>query len=381
VDNKYPPSRSSQRVYLDESNANVLEDKVDEILALEGVSDEDAYACAKSLERHFRASGEYRYSLVASERTPRNRDPIVEFVTDNKTGHCEYFASALTLMLRTKDIRSRMVLGYKGGEFNSVGEYYQIRQLHTHTWVEAFLRKNQLPDSMVAPSGSEIDGVWLQLDPTPTGDEAELEAGSTLWEQMREFRDYLQLLWNDYVLGLDSERQRDAIYGPFIRQIKALFSREAWSQSYFIRTLTERGNWFSWRAGVSVLLFGGVLAVAYRLVSRLLAVLAPQLGERRRKRRLRRARRVEFYRHLERILARHGMRRPRGQTQQEFTRQAITRISTFPAVSVLNRVTEAFYRVRFGGEFLDKQEIHELERALAQLERELPVYAQTNAAT
>jgi transglutaminase-like putative cysteine protease len=371
VRHRHVPRGNASRVFLDEANERALEAKVDEILSAAGVSDQDAYACATALERHLRVSGEYRYSLVAEEKTSPDRDPVVEFVNTTKTGHCEYFASALTLMLRTKGIPARMVLGYKGAEFNSVGEYYQVRELHTHTWVEAFLRTDQLPDTIPTPSGSDIAGVWLQLDGTPTGDEAELEAGSTLWEQMREFRDYMQLLWNDYVLGLDSERQREAIYGPLVRQVKALFSREAWSESYFLRTLTHRGNWFSWRAGVAVLLLGAALVLLYRLLSRLLTVLAPRLRERRRQRQLWRARQVEFYLRLEKILARHGMRRPPGQTQREFAQQAINHIPMFPAVTVLTSVTEAFYRVRFGGEHLEKEETHQLEQSLAQLEREL----------
>ena len=42
-------------------------------------------------------------------------------------------------MLRSQNIPARMVIGFKGGEFNTVGNYYQVRQLHAHAWVEAFL--------------------------------------------------------------------------------------------------------------------------------------------------------------------------------------------------------------------------------------------------
>ena len=187
-------------------------------------------------------------------------------------------------MLRTLGIPSRMVLGYKGAEYNSVGQYYHVRQLHTHTWVEAFLRTDHLPTSVPLPADNRIAGVWLRLDPTPADDEAELADGATFWERLTDVRDYLQLLWNDYVLGLDSERQRQAIYDPLRYRVMALFSREAWS--YFFRVLLQHG--FSWRAGIVVLTIGGVLVIVYRLVSRLAAMLAELVRQRRLRRRLHR---------------------------------------------------------------------------------------------
>ncbi|HVX62944.1 MAG TPA: transglutaminaseTgpA domain-containing protein, partial [Pirellulales bacterium] len=99
---------------------------------------------ARILEMYLRDVTKFRYSLKPVERDP-NLDPIEDFLTRHPTGHCEYFASALTLMLRSVGIPSRMVIGFKGGEWNDVGKYYQVRELHAHAWVEAYMGADNLP--------------------------------------------------------------------------------------------------------------------------------------------------------------------------------------------------------------------------------------------
>ena len=98
---------------------------------------------ARALEAYLSSQGGFGYSLAP---VPRDRvlDPIEDFVTLHRVGHCEYFASALTLMLRSVGIPSRMVMGFKGGDWNDLGRFYQVRQLHTHAWVEAYLTREQV---------------------------------------------------------------------------------------------------------------------------------------------------------------------------------------------------------------------------------------------
>ena len=52
-------------------------------------------------------------------------DPVEDFLVNRKAGHCEYFASALALLLRSVDIRSRVVNGFKGGDWNELTEALQ----------------------------------------------------------------------------------------------------------------------------------------------------------------------------------------------------------------------------------------------------------------
>ncbi|MEX2561348.1 MAG: DUF3488 and transglutaminase-like domain-containing protein, partial [Pirellulales bacterium] len=122
---------------------------------------------AQSLTAYLRDTGSFSYSLtpVAREKT---LDPVEDFVTRNRVGHCEYFASALTLMLRSVGIPARMAVGFKGGEWNNIGRFYQVRQLHAHTWVEAYLEDiDDLPPRLRDSPMARNNGAWLTLDPTP----------------------------------------------------------------------------------------------------------------------------------------------------------------------------------------------------------------------
>ncbi len=92
---------------------------------------------------------DYTYSLDF-EYTSRH-DVIVDFVRHKKVGHCEFFASAMAILLRLRGIPARLVGGYRVTEFNPVGGYYIVRERDAHAWVEVFLPEQG----------------WTTFDPTP----------------------------------------------------------------------------------------------------------------------------------------------------------------------------------------------------------------------
>src|SRR5205814_9510407 len=94
---------------------------------------------AVALWRHFLAPGQYEYSLNLDISPDETIDPIEDFVANSRSGSCEYFASALAMMLRSQDIPARLVRGYKGGTFNTVGRYYLVQERDAHSWVEAWM--------------------------------------------------------------------------------------------------------------------------------------------------------------------------------------------------------------------------------------------------
>lgn len=65
--------------------------------------------------------------------------PVDEFLFETREGFCEHYASALTFLLRAAGVPARVVLGYQGGEFNVMGDYYIVRQSDAHAWTEAWL--------------------------------------------------------------------------------------------------------------------------------------------------------------------------------------------------------------------------------------------------
>jgi len=173
---------------------------------------DDFRARAAALEHWLRESGEYRYSLQMDVTDP-DLDPVEDFVVNRKSGHCEYFASALALLLRSIDIPTRMVNGFKGGDYNAMVGVMTVRQKHAHSWVEALVART------TSPLGLEQQPVWLTLDPTPADQRNEsVSRVGGMAGNFRQFTDFIRYIWIFYIVGFNSERQNRFLYAP----IKAL---------------------------------------------------------------------------------------------------------------------------------------------------------------
>jgi transglutaminase-like putative cysteine protease len=98
-----------------------------------------------------RELGRFEYSL-AVPRT-RGMDPVLDFLTVHRAGHCEMFASAMVLLARTQGIPARVVGGYRVSEVNPLTGRAVVRDRNAHAWVEAW-----------------VDGKWHGFDPTPVGE-------------------------------------------------------------------------------------------------------------------------------------------------------------------------------------------------------------------
>lgn len=120
---------------------------------------------------------------------PTQADPLLDFLFIEKRGHCEYFATALAMMLRAVNIPSRSVNGYLGGEWNDYGRYLVVRQQHAHSWVEAFL-----------PGAG-----WTVLDATPVS--AAPPRASGILFKLRQFGDSVEMSWSKYVIEYDLRAQ------------------------------------------------------------------------------------------------------------------------------------------------------------------------------
>jgi hypothetical protein len=202
------------------------------------VAHDDAYHLATLFERRLRDSGEFHYSLQgwgtaalpetvdpSDPGAPPPKDPVERFLVQRRQGHCEYFATALAMMLRHVGVPCRVVVGYKTNDWNDVGGYFTVRQLHAHTWVEAFLRPDQVPE--FAKTDEERArplqdtrwryGAWLRLDPTPASEES---SGLIRSIPTSKYLDWLDYLWNNYVMEMDRPRQRQAIYQPVVGAVR-----------------------------------------------------------------------------------------------------------------------------------------------------------------
>jgi len=122
---------------------------------------------ARALAAYLSESPEYTYTLTLTRPRPE-LDPVEEFLEHSKTGHCERFASALVLMLRSQGIPAALVHGFKGHESLGDGTYH-VRQDQAHTWATALVSR---PDA----GGGRV-WHWLSLDPSPAGSSGD---GSTV---------------------------------------------------------------------------------------------------------------------------------------------------------------------------------------------------------
>ncbi len=344
---------------------------------------ENVMGRARYLEHKFAYSGDFKYSLDGQNRDP-SVDPIEDFLTKHRAGHCEYFATALTLMLRHVGIPARMVVGFKCDEWHEAEQCYQVRQLHAHTWVQAYLNYKQLPKESLHGEDYwywEKYGGWLRLDPTPGRNE---ESKNGFFAPIAKGLRWLDFTWSYYVVELNYERQRKAIFAPiaetFTKAVEMLRDPHTW-RNLFERiddALHSSGlvGGIAWvlltvtiAAVIALLCFSGLF---FWLLGRMLwRRYANRHGCRRRGPRIE----VEFYRRLEHLLKKNGLSRPLGQTPREFALVAgewLAAITGQPRLLPLPaNVVEAYYHVRFGRLSLDVGRSQEVEQILKEMESQI----------
>ena len=115
------------------------------------------------------------------------KDPIANFLFERKQGHCEYFASAMAVMLRTIGIPSRVVNGFRSDEFNDLTGNYVVRAKDAHAWVEAYF-----------PGYG-----WQTFDPTPAGNGGTPQG----WNRLALYVDAMASFWRDWVVSYDTSHQ------------------------------------------------------------------------------------------------------------------------------------------------------------------------------
>lgn len=131
------------------ADLEVPEDIVEAVGPLVASWSQGATSPAERLARiQERLEQDYTYSL-SYERDPV-RDPVVQFLTDSRLGHCEYFASATAMAARLSGIPARVVTGFRSNELSPFGGHRIVRARDAHAWVEAW-----------------VDGGWLLVDPSP----------------------------------------------------------------------------------------------------------------------------------------------------------------------------------------------------------------------
>ena len=327
-------------------------------------------ARARALTAYLRDSGQFSYTLQMDIVDPK-LDPVEDFLVNRKSGHCEYFASALALLLRSVNIRSRIVNGFKGGDWNELTETLNVRQKHAHSWVEAY-----------AGIGDDRLPIWITLDPTPSNERQESIAHvGGLAGNFRPLTDVIRHIWVFYIVGFDGDRQDKLLYSPmrtllfevrnqYIRLGHLL--RNWFSRLFHFRSI---GAFISIRGFivtfVVLTMLAGLANLVFKLALRFFSWLrGPRLDA------TSLSAGILFYRRLTQLLAAYELDRNPAETQSEFAGRAHRFLTgkgspTQPVADVPREVVDAFYRVRFGHLELEPDSLHKLDARLDALESSL----------
>jgi transglutaminase-like putative cysteine protease len=302
---------------------------------------------ANAIQAHLRDSGDFTYSLEMPA-VPTDADPLEVFLFEAKYGHCEYYSTAMAVMLRTIGIPSRNVTGFAGAFYNPYGDYYAVRQGDAHSWVEAY-----------------VDDRWVTFDPTPPA-RGELGADDGLLADVRAIMDAIRTRWDRDVVGYDLRAQVRGLRRFFrwswrIRNQLAGGGEEPETASTSSGGLTDRAAPFLGAAVALLIVFVGVWLA---------------LRRRRRRRQdksgltsdARSA--VRLYRQLERALDKNGLPRPTERTPREHA-EAV-REEGFAEADLVEEVTRRYEESRWGGDTLPRDELTRLRRKIAAIMRPPP---------
>jgi transglutaminase-like putative cysteine protease len=338
------------------------------------------YEIARYFEQQLSSSGQFHYSLQPVERDT-SIDAVEDFVSNNPRGHCEYFATALALMLRSQRIPARVILGYRCDEWDPKDQSFQVRQLHAHAWVEAFLDPDKVPEALRKENPKRWTyGGWLRLDATPGDDLGSTAANSTTLGAWAARWHALQHYWERYIADMDRAKQQESVYEPIRAAIKAftsqIFSPKAWRELF---ASAWHGLAALMRSGIIGKLFGTVLLIvivgatllAGWLIARQTKWLWQRLFGRGGSQASRARASVEFYHRFELLAAEFGLMRRAGETPREFALAAGARMASVSGRPELSdrakQVAEAFYSVRFGQQELPAKTIEAIQNALEEL--------------
>jgi hypothetical protein len=334
---------------------------------------------AKAIEEYLAESGEYTYSLAFRSTGQHYMDPIEDFVVNQKRGHCQYFAAALTMTLKHLGVPTRIVMGYHPLEYNEIGDYFTIRRRDAHAWVEAYFEPDQLKEiGLYTPELGEFGG-WLRLDPTPAGQGS--NAGSELKTQSDQGMDFVNRVWSDYVLNGRQRAEDSSMYGPLGESTKQTYDRVSDFIKDMIKQASDkklagtgigRSGWFSWPVALLIMFLGGLTVLLWRLIP-WLPRWAPQLA---RKLGLRQSAddiRQQFFKQCLRLLRRAGFHRGASQTVREYTGDAASQLGQnqgwVNADRQLALLTDAYYQVRFSDhKALDAETVERIGKALEEME-------------
>lgn len=308
------------------------------------------YDKAKAVEQYLQNNFGYTLDLTVG-----GDEPLADFLFNVKEGHCEYFASAMAMMLRTQGIATRVVNGFQQGEFNETAGVFVIKQKDAHSWVEVYFPETKS---------------WVAFDPTPFAGQTSAANYAGTFGSFKRYMEAFETFWIQYFVAFDNQEQRS-----LFSSVKSSFQDYQTKSASWLNQLQDKiGEWWKevrgdkgLQSSALAILYGiGYLVGAglgvflliwlYRRISKLkiwrniVAWLKRKNDQTI----------VEFYERMQKILNKQGFIRQPHQTPLEFA----FALNMPEAVNI----TEKYNRVRFGEKELSDTEAQEIENWLNNLE-------------
>jgi transglutaminase-like putative cysteine protease len=301
----------------------------------------------------------YAYSF---DMTPVNAniDPTEDFLLNKKKigGYCEYFASAMVMFCRSVGIPARIVSGFHGGDFNSVGGYYVIEEKYAHAWVQAFIPHRG----------------WVRFDPSPVSSLTSVEGKVTWFTEVADFFQWLRLKWLHNIITFN-QAMRKALINHIMTFAKAVMD----TLRNYARTIANAVRQFcnAWAMDVWIKILmamaaAGLIPLGVVIYSRWkrrssVATLAIRAMDRKIQRRM--MRELMFIDRLMKVLDRTGVTREADQTPREYV-QAVGKETGLDLIEAL-RLVSVFYDIRFGSSRMSPQISGVIAQDLAATEQKI----------
>ena len=325
---------------------------------------------AASVFQRYLRSRQFTYTLdlsdVVIERRPNGRrvDPIEHFLLKTKRGHCEYYASAFAALCYNVGIEVRVVSGFLAHDYDDQNERYEVVAANAHAWNE--VRTGRLE--------------WTTFDPTPTATVEQLTSfgQDDFGNQLRNMYQRLDGAWNENIIDFDAESQQ-GVSRTFDFRWAERFGAAADATRQWLSNVNRAFKLgpagYIWLGIVSLALIIAVIALV-KLMRRSLAVRrALRLQHLRGQEYQRMLRQLGFYLDMLDVLKRSGRPKPEWRPPLAFAESF--EHEQPEAAGLVRRVTELFYKGRYGRDPLQRDEIASARSMIGELASHLGVRFKT----
>jgi hypothetical protein len=304
------------------------------------------YDKAAAIELYLKTHFQYSLNLTGKQTA----DPLAYFLFTRRSGHCEFFAAAMTVMLRDIGIPARYVGGFLPGEYNDVGGDWIVRASDAHTWVEVFF-----------PGYG-----WMTFDPTPPGNGR--HAG--FFDRVSMYWDWFQFTWGEWIINYDFGHQVSLAEtaqktGRNWSEVLHKYYRD--KERAAIRTILALDK----KAENSRYFLPGILAILIAILLYLRGRALFVFMMARWSLRARRGGNVTAslatleYREMLRMLEKRGWKKSPSQTAQEFA----STIPASPIAGPVAQLTQLYESARFGDHAAPAQQMSSLLGAIREILR------------